>query len=439
MARQLPIQKEKDSTAAFFFLFLYTASVLIRPHEMFQVSIEWIFIKFFAILCLLSIIFGIRPLKFYPQLWMTFTIVPLIVISGFLNASGMDGLSYAQDFVVSSAIPIFLYTTCLTTIKRQHLIMFLCLSAAMVMVHNGHYQQTSPFGEGWALDSHSVGRFNLGERRITFLGFFSDPNDIGMFLVMNIPFVVYFYTKGKFTTKILMLGILASLGYGIYLTGSRGTMVGAGGLIAIYYLFINAGPKLIMILALLAPVMIVAFTALQSTIDESAMQRLEAWYHGIHMLLSNPVFGVGKQQFMEVHGRVAHNSYIHIAGELGIPGYSLWGGALIFTVLTGYFTLKSKITTKDKSEENEELVNELLLNKTLLFSMIAFMITGFFLSRSYTLLLYLFMGMTLASHIRLQKLEPAYSVYSNNQIAIKSMMTCWVIIVIVYLALQVGL
>jgi len=67
------------------------------------------------------------------------------------------------------------------------------------------------------------------------------------------------------------------------------------------------------------------------------------------------------------------------------------------------------------------------------------MITGFFISRNYTLLLYVFVGMTLASNIRVITLEPYYLKYFNNQVAIRSMGICWFIIVVVYLALKIGL
>jgi O-antigen ligase len=327
--------------------------------------------------------------------------------------------------------------------KRQHILMIVSLIAALLMVHNGHVQQSAYLGFGWAFDTRSVGYINLGERRITYLGFFNDPNDLGMFLVMNIPFAIYFYTQGKFITKLVMLIVLTAIGYGIYLTGSRGTMVGAGALIIIYYLIINAGPKLIIITALFSPVVMVAYTVLQSGRDESSQQRLEAWYEGVHMLLNNPIFGVGRGQFQEVHGRVAHNSYIQMAAELGVPGYSLWGGALIFTVLVSYLILKDKTHHKEKGDvtdvKSDMLTNELLLNKTLLFSMIAFMVTGFFISRNYSLLLYVFIGMTLASNIRVIKMEPYYLKYFNNQVAIRSMGICWFIIAVVYLALKIGL
>jgi O-antigen ligase len=447
MVRQLPKSEEKNSTAAFFFLFLYTASTLIRPHEMFQVSLDWIVIKVFAIISFCLVLMAQRPLKLYPQHWMLIALLPFIIISGFLNGSGMFGIEEAQKLVISAIIPLFLMSTCITSIKRQHILMVVCLIAALLMVHNGHVQQTTYQGFGWALHTHSVGYIDLGERRITYLGFFNDPNDLGMFLVMNIPFAMYFYSKGKFVLKLIMLVTLSALIYGIYLTGSRGSMLGAGGLIGIYLLVVNAGPKLFISVVLLAPIAATVIASLQSSIDSSANGRLEAWYAGIQMLMANPVFGVGKGRFFDHHGLVAHNSYIHVAGELGIPGYSLWGGALIFTVLSGYLFIKAsklkKETETDEStideEKNIAFENERLLNKTLFFSMIGFMITGFFISRMFTLTLFIFMGMTIASHIRMVKVCPEYQEYFSKSPALRSMGYCWVVIVAVYISLKLGL
>lgn len=444
MARQFPKDENTNSTLAFFFLFLYTASVLIRPHEMFLTSVEWITIKVFTIIALIATLAAQRPLQVLPQHWMLFALLPLIIISGFLNGSGMIGIEQSEKILISVIIPLFLFSNCISTIKRQHIIMGICLIAAMLMVHNGHIQQITPQGFGWALDTHSVGYINLGERRITYLGFFNDPNDLGMFLVMNIPFAIYFYKKGGTLNKMLMLGILMALFYGIYLTGSRGTMLGAGALIGVYLIVMNAGPKLFISIAALAPIVATVIASLQNNIDSSADGRLEAWYAGVQMLLSNPIFGVGMGQFLEEHGLVAHNSFIHVAAELGLPGYSLWGGALIFTVLTGYLIIRDQIQN-NKRQKKEKVVrtpdesNELLINKALFFSMIGFMITGFFISRMYTLLLYIFMGMTIASHLRLIKINPDYAIHFTKQLAIKSMLYCWSIIVAVYIALKLGL
>jgi putative inorganic carbon (HCO3(-)) transporter len=446
MTRRLPQVKENNSTAAFFFLFLYTAATLIRPHEMFQVSIEWIIIKGFAITTLAITLAAQRPLKFYPQHWMLLALVPLTVTSGFLNGSGMFGIEEAKKLFVSAIIPLFLMSVCISNIKRQHILMVVCLIAALLMVHNGHVQQTAYEGYGWALNTHSVGYIEQGERRITYLGFFNDPNDLGMFLVMCIPFTIYFYSRGGAMLKIAMLAVLCTFAYGIYLTGSRGSLLGAGGLLGVYILVVNAGPKLFIASVMLSPIAATVVASLQSNMDTSASDRLLAWYAGIEMLMSNPVFGIGKGQFYDHHGLVAHNSYIHIAGELGVPGYSLWGGALIFTVLTGYLFIKAtkndEIATKEQLEIDsaaKDFNNERLLNKALFFSLIGFMITGFFISRMYTLLLFLFIGMALASHIRMIKLKPEYAQYFNKSLALKSMGYCWVAIFAVYISLKLGL
>ncbi|MBA6290433.1 O-antigen ligase [Colwellia sp. MB3u-4] len=443
MARYFPKNKTEDSPLGFFFLFLYTASVLIRPHEMFQISIEWITIQIFIIIAFGATVAMHRPIKMYPQHWMILGLIPLIIVSGFLNGSGMIGVEQSERIMVSALFPLFLYSNCITSIKRQHILMAVCLFAALLMVHNGHVQQTAYQGAGWALGTYSVGYINLGERRITYLGFFNDPNDIGMFLVMNIPFAIYFYKKSQAVSKILMFGVLATLFYGIYLTGSRGTMLGAGALIAVYFIVMNAGPKLFITIVVLAPIAATVITSLQSNMDESADGRLEAWYAGVLMLLHNPIFGIGMGQFLEEHGLVAHNSYIHVAAELGVPGYSLWGGALIFTALTGYLFVQDRISKKKLDDAETTLPPEeeaeLFLNKTLFFSLVGFMITGFFISRMFTLLLFIFLGMAIASHIRLVKLNPEYAIHFSTRLAVRSMLYCWSIIVAVYISLKLGL
>lgn len=436
MARYQPKAKDTNSLLAFFFLMLYITAVLIRPHEMFQATLEWTLIKFLAILCLIMTLIAQRPLKLYPQHWMLFFLAPLIIVSGFVNGSGMWGVSQANGFIATSLIPLFLVSNCISNIKYQHLIMAICLLAALIIIHNGHTQQSSLLWDGWARGTQAVNNFGSENRRITYLGFFNDPNDIGMFLVMNIPFTVYFFNRGKFLTKAIMLMTLATLLYGVYITYSRGTALGVVALICIYYLVVKAGSRTFLAAILFAPVGIVILTFLQRNVDESASGRLEAWYEGIQMLKSYPL-GVGKGAFIDHHIRTAHNSYVLVAGELGFIGYSLWGGALIFTVLSGYFFIKNSL--KLNIELSTEAKAELSVNKTLFFSMTGFIVTSFFLSRSYTVLLFIFLGMTLASHHRLVKLIPELKQYFTASLALRSMLYSWSILLTVYLALKLAL
>ena len=65
--------------------------------------------------------------------------------------------------------------------------------------------------------------------------------------------------------------------------------------------------------------------------------------------------------------------------------------------------------------------------------------TAFFLSRSYAVLLFIFCGMTIASHNRLIKLMPELSQYYTFSLAKKCMLYCWGMILLVYLALKITL
>lgn len=441
MPRHFP-KAEKNASFAFFFLFLYTIAVLIRPHEFSLGTADLIIIKIFAICAFGLTIFTLRPMKLMPQHYLLLAFAPLIVISGFLNGWGGGGITQAQRFFVASIIPFFLFSNLITSISRQKALMYVSIAAALVMVYNGYIQQSSFDGiRGYGIgDSVSVGR---EEMRITYLGFFSDPNDLGMFLVMNIAFVGYLFSEPNKLNKLLMPMVFAILCYGVLMTGSRGTILGTLGVICLYFMVKRAGAKLILFMAIMAPVaatLIASFGGISAS-ESSANGRLEAWYAGIQMLMSNPVFGVGMGNFMDYHGLVAHNSYIHVAAEMGVPGYTLWGVTIVLTMLASYKILKFRQDIPDHIPEDkrEEYKAELKMNSTFFFSMIGFMITAFFLSRQFTLLLFIFLGMQTACHIRLLKLNTDLNDLFNKQAMQHSFAGAWAIIVVVYLALKVGL
>lgn len=446
MPRYTPQVKEKDAALAFFFLFLYAIFILIRPHE-FSVSTEqMIIIKVLAILTILLTVATLRPITLLPQHYLIFALIPIIVVSATLNGWFSGGLYQANLMIVSAAIPFFLFSNCITNINRQHIIMYVCLAAALIMVYNGHLQYSSYNGEyGTGIgSSRSVGSVARQEIRITYFGFFGDPNDLGMFLVMNFPIAAYFFTTGNFFKKLIMLGIMSALLYGVYMTGSRGTLLGVVGVVGVYYLITKAGSKLILFAMIAAPLvatLLASFGGVSSS-ESSANGRLDAWYVGIHMLLGHPILGIGMGNFIEEHNLVAHNSYIHIAAELGIVGYSIWGGVLIVTMLSSFLLMKQFATLEGdefSDDVKKKYIDEIRINKTLFFSMVGFMITAFFLSRSYSLLLFVFLGLQTASFIRIFKIQPTLKSLFSAQKIYKCMWYSWLIIFTVFIAMKVGL
>ena len=283
------------------------------------------------------------------------------------------------------------------------------------------------------------------------MGFFKDPNDIGLFLVMCMPFTFYFMSKSAFISKLFYFSILSALLYGVYLTNSRGTFLGVAGLAGMYLLLMKGGGRVIIFSLIVAPIVgtLVAARGGMSSDDASANGRLEAWYSGFHeMFLSHPLLGIGKGNFADFHGRTAHNSFVHILGELGFLGYTLWGTALFITLLLGYNIVKyrkalliktkeSKVLNKTTDEQTSTLDAELKLASALFFSLIAFMITGFFLSRGYVLVLFIFLGLNVAVQRRIIAQIPDIYNGTKKSFYIKSFIGLWVMIVLVYVALKV--
>ncbi|WP_100656476.1 O-antigen ligase family protein [Alteromonas flava] len=411
---------------------------MIRPQEIFDSLASVPIIQVVAVICFILTLFLQRPLRWGAQQGMLLLLLLVIVLSGVFNGWGRQGVLDAQSMIVSSNIPLFLYATLISTASRQRKIMLITLLASVLMVHNGHLQATQ--GIGWTGTEAIVVKYTE-EIRIQYLGFFSDPNDLGMLLVMNLPFLAYFYSRGKFFSKVICLSIMVFFLYGIVLTGSRGTVLGACSLVAFYLLFKHGGARLIAFALLLGPVVITllsSFGGLSSS-ESSSRSRLEAWYDGIHYLFWNPLLGIGKGNFFDYHGLTAHNSYVLVSSELGGLGFTLWGGALVFTVWLGFRIFKLPDAEKKIAENKNNLSDELKLNTALFFSLLGFMVTAFFLSRAYTLLLYVFMGVTIASHYRVAFLVPSIRKLMTLKNVIMCSFASWLMIVMVYLALKVAL
>jgi O-antigen ligase len=135
--------------------------------------------------------------------------------------------------------------------------------------------------------------------------------------------------------------------------------------------------------------------------DESSMQRLTAWYEGIQMLGHRPLFGFGKERFLEYHPKVAHNSFVTIMAELGVLGYVLW-----MTFLLLCFMMLLKVTKLKTQLENpsEQVKQEIAMATYLVISLVGYCSTAFFISRSYIMFFYIFAAMSAACFIRSTRL-----------------------------------
>lgn len=142
------------------------------------------------------------------------------------------------------------------------------------------------------------------------------------------------------------------------------------------FIGIPIGVVLVLILFILGP----SRLSMISASEESAYGRIDAWYEGIQMLKSSPLFGVGYGMFTDQSVLTAHNSYVLVATEEGLIGLFLWI-ALIYSCLKGLSILKRK---------EPQLINYVAGIEASLFG---FLSASFFLSRSYQAILYVMLAL----------------------------------------------
>jgi len=429
--RKIPVEDVKNPAFAFLLTLLFTFFIFLRPQEIFEPLNGIPFIAILSILLIVIIIFAHRPIQLMPQHYLLLGMFPVAAISGALNGWFGEGVTQGFKFINSCLIPLFIFSVIYTSASRQKAFMWLSLIAAAFFVHNGYVQQNSADGFGWS------GTDYVEDGRIRYIGFFRDPNDLGVFFMMNIPFALYFTKHSNFFGKLLGIGFLCALFYGIYMTNSRGTMLAVVGMIGLYTLIRYGGTKAIVAGLTIAPlVLFVAstFRAISSQ-EASAKGRLWAWWDGLEMLKANPVFGVGSNNFTEHHGRVAHNTYIQMAAELGLSGYLLWVTILLLTLLMG-FSIIIYVKNLPTAELTDKLKAEAALSITCFYSLAGFAMTAFFLTRHRFIVYFMVAGIAIASYNRFVALSKADSLV-NYQNAIKSiLLVAMAIIIFIYIVLK---
>jgi O-antigen ligase len=173
-------------------------------------------------------------------------------------------------------------------------------------------------------------------------GIFNDPNDLSMIIVvcMIICAAGLFYKQfGRL--RLALAAPLAFFFYCLTLTHSRGGMLAliAGCGVLAYCWLGAARAGLVGLVGL--PVLLIGFGSRQADIGGAlsggtGRGRVELWSAGLQLLKGSPLFGVGSAQYAEHAGQVAHNSFVHAFGELGlfggmfflgifaVAGWSLW-------------------------------------------------------------------------------------------------------------------
>lgn len=199
-----------------------------------------------------------------------------------------------------------------------------------------------------AIRSWLMGENLVEGNRAAWIGLFGNPNDLAYYLVVGLAVTLGAREISRRRgVRLAYLGALSILATALLLTQSRGGLIAAGAVVGIWFVLglrrrrgiLGIGITLLLVFSA-APE--VVWQRASSTFayrhDVSAQGRIDAWRTGWRMALDRPLGGVGAGAFMVAWptyapgdagpARTAHNTYVQLLAETGVPSLFLFLGAV---------------------------------------------------------------------------------------------------------------
>ena len=260
-----------------------------------------------------------------------------------------------------------------------------------------------------------LSRFQLGPDNWR-LGqlYYYDANDLATLIATAMPLGLYFaLTYRRLALRLLALLGLLVLVVAMIRSGSRGgflAFLAVGAFILVGFTTVPARARVVGLVVILAVLSTTAsdkyWTQMQTIIhphedynltDDTG--RVKIWERGIGYMLGRPVFGVGMGNFQTAEGTIsplarrgdygrpvrwgaAHNTFVQIGAELGVPGFLLFIGLIV-----SLFAALRRLTRRPThtGPAGKDLSR---LAQTLMAALVGFVVGSFFLSLAYDDMLY---------------------------------------------------
>lgn len=243
----------------------------------------------------------------------------LIAMGSMVMNGWAGGMSYVLEQMGPSLVVFIVLASAVDDPRRTATVFKVIGLCAIVLAL--HSIQQAETGVGWTGQT-------LGEDgRIRYVGIFNDPNDLGLLFVMALPMTCCLASRAGFLGRwFWRIGVVLLLA-GVYLTKSRGTQLAVLLMFAVW-LWQRRG---LMTAGALSFAGLVGLMLLPSTRmddldpdEESAFGRVDAWYEGLDMFKTHPLFGVGFGNFTDYNYLTAHNSFVLVLAETGFLGFVTW-------------------------------------------------------------------------------------------------------------------
>lgn len=377
-------------------LFIYLFLYIIRPSEWVPGMIGTPLLLIVGIISIITIVFGVVSGQCSNVLSGDVERMML----GFIGAICLSHLShgYAGGAVTSTErfLPSFTgFFLVLTTIRdRKHFNVFIIFLIALIsyVAYEGIQQYTSGFAAG-GLEPlfqkiYSVDGEPTKIARIRWYGVFNDPNDLGLLLIIAVPFLIDMLMRRRFLIPLISLPLIITA---LYYTNSRGSMLAGVVAICVYFVIRFRSQKgLLLGLLIVIPLLLFGPSRMgnMSGKEESAHGRIESWYEGYQMFKGNPLFGVGMESYTDYNELTAHNSFVLVMAELGFVGLFFFTGLIYYPLTWLRYALFSKNTAMNLPADDLSLISSIFA------SFAGVLAAIFFISRAYVLIPFLLIALT---------------------------------------------
>ncbi|RJX34629.1 MAG: hypothetical protein C4525_06615 [Desulfarculus sp.] len=377
---------------AFFLTILFTVIVYVRPQEFWPALQNWPLLDYVGGV---AVFFALLERKVTKDKFLRSSANKLVLIFwlwlcfSWLGNGWLGGVWYTIQKFGKVVVLYFLIVMSIDTLSklRTYIWLLLLLSAflavdAIVLFYTGQSitgQVAFARLEGEELIAQARG-----------IGIFADPNDLALYIVPMIAFLLpAFHRQALSRTSLTGVILMIPLITGLVFTRSRGGILAMAIVIWMYLrhrlgmVFSVVGLVLLLGLLMAIP----RFESVSAT-EGTGRTRLDHWAFGLDLLKHNPFFGVGFTAFTDQgYRQTAHNSFILILAEAGVLGGLLW--------ISLFYAMYRDIALLRTPERAPPWLPP--LTNALEAGLVGWLAGGFFLSQTYGFLGFMLMGMVVAT------------------------------------------
>jgi len=399
------VLKRRGHSLSFFWLFLFSVVLYVRPYEFFP-GLSWFTSMAFYTGVVTLLVYAVSQLGLEGNLTARPREINLVLLLGLAALLSMpmaidpgEAWTTFTDMLLKTLIIFIVFVNVVRTEMRLRLLLLLVLAVSI-------YLSIS------AINDYRHGVFAVGEletARITgrIKGLFENSNDLALHLVSMIPIAIALglYRPGL-PRKLIYFGAVTIMVAAVIVTYSRGGFIG---LVAVAVILVRRLGKKNRVAATGALVFAVlvflvaapgAYSSRLSTVFNSAAdvtgsstQRTEVLKRSFWVSLRYPLFGVGIGNFhhKSEHELATHNAYTQVSSEMGM-------GAFIVYLMFLIYPLRRLRLIEKQSYDKPEQRRFYYLSIGLQGALVGYMVASFFGAVAYQWYVYYLVGYAVCLH-----------------------------------------